>query len=206
MRKTTGVQPRLSRQDWIEYGLLAVLGLAVVGGLAAIAVQSGGPPVGPRSLALSPLSAPTPTATVTPGWWDRVTPGPLPMGGLPGIPTVALSAKAGAKVGEAVPFNAVNCPLANVRIEAITGSDRRGWWNIYGTAALPQLWYWKGEISADGKGWSMLYRSAAAVSGGLLIEFNTGTVPAGTYLVRLMAVDRTGNYPEPCTIQATISR
>lgn len=203
MRNSTGMQIRLSRLDWIEYGLLAVLGLAVIGGLAAIAFQSGGPPAGPQALALSPLASPAPTPTSIPGWWDRVTPGPLPIGGLPGIPTVALSARAGAKAGEAVPYSTVSCPLANVRIAAVSASDRRGWWNIYGTAGLSQLWYWKGEISADGKGWTMLYRSEAAVNGGLLIEFNTRTVPAGTYLVRLTAVDRTGNYPEPCTIQVT---
>ena len=38
---------------------------------------------------------------------------------------------------------------------------------------------------------------------GVLIEFNTGTVPRGTYQIRLMAIDRTGNYPEPRIIQVS---
>ena len=46
----------------------------------------------------------------------------------------------------------------------------------------------------------MFYRSNAAVQDGLLIEFNTRTVPRGEYQLRLTAVDRTGNYPEPCVI------
>ena len=87
-------------------------------------------------------------------------------------------------------------------ITAIT-TGKTGWWNITGTAEIPNLEYWKGEISADGQGWTMLYRSAQPVRAGLLIEFNTRTVPAGTYQVRLLAVDRTGNYPAPCVIQVT---
>ena len=39
---------------------------------------------------------------------------------------------------------------------------------------------------------------------GLLIEFNTRTVPKGAYQLRLLAVDRTGNYGEPCTVGITI--
>jgi hypothetical protein len=38
------------------------------------------------------------------------------------------------------------------------------------------------------------------VQDGLLIEFNTRTMPRGDYQLRLTAVDRIGNYPEPCVI------
>ncbi len=129
---------------------------------------------------------------------------PPPLGSLPTLPTVALSAAAGAGQGAPIAFRLLSCPRTDVKIVEIAGGARRGWWDIYGTAAIPGQSYWKGEISADGRGWQMLYRSEQPVQGGLLIEFNTRTVPAGTYQVRLTAVDRTGNYPEPCTIEVTI--
>jgi hypothetical protein len=72
---------------------------------------------------------------------------------------------------------------------------------VTGTAAIANLGYWKTELSADGSNWTLLYRSSAPVSNGLLMEFNTRTVPKGAYQLRLLAVDATGNYGPPCTVQ-----
>ena len=105
--------------------------------------------------------------------------------------------------GQAVPFQITACPTQGVAITAITAA-RPGWLNIRGSAEIPNLEYWKGEISADGNVWSMLYRSTSPVRDGVLIEFNTASVNRGTYQVRLTAVDRTGNYPEPCIIQVAV--
>ena len=60
------------------------------------------------------------------------------------------------------------------------------------------------ELSADGQGWTVLYRSEGPVAAGQLIEFNTRTVPRGSYQLRLMAVDKTGNYGPPCTVALTV--
>jgi formylglycine-generating enzyme required for sulfatase activity len=121
----------------------------------------------------------------------------------PALPTARAGPAPGSGAGQPIPFQTIACPTQGVAITAITAA-RPGWWNISGSAEIANLDYWKGEISADGQGWTVLYRSSSPVRNGVLIEFNTGTVPHGTYQVRLLAVDRTGNYPEPCIIQVSI--
>ena len=120
----------------------------------------------------------------------------------PAPPTAGPSASSAHQAGDRVPFEVVACPTQGVAITAITVA-RPGWWSVRGSAEIPDLEYWKGEVSADGNTWNMLYRSSTPVRDGVLIDFNTGTVPQGTYQVRLTAVDRTGNYPEPCIVQVT---
>ena len=66
------------------------------------------------------------------------------------------------------------------------------------------------ELSPDGegvalsqsKGWTVLYRSEAPTGGGHLMDFNTTTVPRGSYRMRLTVVKRDGNYEEPCIVAA----
>jgi hypothetical protein len=155
----------------------------------------------PVPVAADPVATVTPTVEPTPGWWATVPITATPaLTGLPGLPKVSLGGGAGVQAGEPVVFSVVTCPRGDVKITAVTTGGKPGWWNLVGTAAIANQEYWKGEISADGQGWTMLYRSNAAVQDGLLIEFNTRTVPRGGYQIRLTAVDRTGNYPEPCVI------
>jgi hypothetical protein len=180
--------------------------LALTGGIlalfAAIADREFRRPV---PVAANPIATVTPTAEPTPGWWAAVPITATPsLPGLPGLPKVSLSGGAGGlQAGEPVEFATLNCPRADVKISSVTTAGKPGWWNIVGTAAIPNQEYWKGELSPNGQGWAMLYRSNAAVHDGLLIEFNTRTVPAGAYQLRLTAVDRTGNYPEPCVISVS---
>lgn len=159
-----------------------------------------------RLLPWTPMSVATatPTLTPTPGWWKELsfnTPTPVP---LPTLPKISLSGYE--EVGEEVPFTVLSCPRDDVKITGIYVSKRRGWWDVHGTAAIPNLWYWKAEISPDGQHWNMLYSSGSPVAGGLLVEFNTKTVQPGVYLLRLTAVDRTGNFPEPCTVKVEVKR
>ena len=186
---------------WDLLALAFVVALAL-GLLAAVADRGFSRPV---DVAFSPLPTVTPTAAPTPGWWAAVPVIATPaLPGLPGLPQVSLSGGgAGQAAGAPVPFSVLSCPRGDVKITAVTTGGKAGWWNVAGTAANPNQEYWKGEISADGAGWTMLYRSNAAVRDGLLIEFNTRTVPAGAYQIRLLAVDRTGNYPEPCVIRVS---
>ena len=187
--------------QWDVLALVAVTG-AIVALLAAIAGRGFSQPFSAPTPALLPTVtlAPSPTG----GWWDavRLTPPALPA--LPGLPAPSLGSQGGgASGGEAVAFSVVACPQPAVKITKIV-TGKIPWWNVYGTAAIPNLEYWKGEISADGSHWTLLYRAAAPVADGLLIEFNTRTVPKGAYQLRLLAVDRTGNYGEPCTVGITI--
>jgi hypothetical protein len=204
------VQRRESLRGFLSAVLLAAVALVAIALMAAISVRSATAPWPSAATGLSPLPSPAATAAATAGWWTSFSMTPPAAGALPGLPTVALSARAGARAGTPVSFRIRSCPRADVKIEEILSAERRTWWNIYGTANIANLWYWKGEISAgpepfglDGQGWQMLYRSERPAQGDLLIEFNTRTVPPGTYRVRLTAVDRTGNYPEPCLIEVT---
>lgn len=198
MSADTGFAARMGGR-W-DIGVLVVVVAVAFGLLAGIAQREFNRPV---SLAASPLPTVTPTVTPVGGWWNDVTLTPAPLPNLPALPAVGLGgATGGVQAGQPVPFQVIACPTGSVVISAIT-TAKVGWWNITGTAEIPNLEYWKGEISADRKGWTMLYRSPQPVRAGLLIEFNTRTVPAGTYQIRLLAVDRTGNYPAPCTIQVS---
>ena len=200
MSADTGLAAQLRRR-W-DIGLLALVMALILVLLAAVADRGFDRPVG---FAAAPLPTVTPTFTPTPGWWASVPVTATPtLPGLPGLPHVSLSGgTASQSAGAPVPFSVLSCPRGDVKSMAATTGGKAGWWNITGTAAIPNQEYWKGEISADGQGWTPLYRSNAAVQGGTLIEFNTRTVPAGAYQIRLLAVDRTGNYPEPCVISVS---
>jgi len=177
---------------------LALSVLVAFGLLAALAGRSFG-----RPLPVSPLPAPTPAFTpVATGWWDKVKLAPPALPALPGLPKVSIGG-AGSQGGAPVPFRVLSCPQATVRITQIV-TGRPPWWLVSGSAAIPNLEYWKAELSADGQGWTMLYRSEAPVAEGQLIEFHTRTVPPGGYQLRLLAVDKTGNYGPPCTVALTV--
>lgn len=198
----------------IDVILLALVALAILVGLAAISARGfARPPAVVDGLAFAPLPTETATATPTPGWWATVPVTATPaLSGLPGLPKVSLGGSGGGlQGGQPVKFEVLSCPRADVKITGVTTAGKAGWWIIAGTAAIANQAYWKGELSPDsfgsaqdrGQGWMMLYRSNAAVQDGTLIEFNTRTVPRGAYQLRLTAVDRTGNYPEPCVIRVS---
>ncbi|MCO6451215.1 MAG: hypothetical protein J5I90_10560 [Caldilineales bacterium] len=148
---------------------------------------------------LPPVPTTTVTATATPGWWDDVTLATPTLPKLPGLPRPGFQGVAGQEPGQKVAFQVVSCPTAGVRI-ADMRTAQPGWWQISGTASIPNLWYWKAEISVDGSHWANLVRAETAVVDGVLVRLNLSTVPAGAKQMRLTAVDRTGNYPEPCLV------
>ncbi len=171
--------------------LLAVVGIAVV-------TASPAPPVVAN---LTPLPTSTPTVTPTPGWWaNRDFEATPTLKKLPGVPKPRFKGGIGGEEpGKPIKIKPVSCPTAGVKI---TGVETGGgaWWNVIGVAAIPSLWYWKVEASPDGKAWLHLYRQDAPARG-ILSRVNLTTMPAPPAFFRLTAVDRTGNYPEPCTIR-----
>ena len=187
---------------WDVLVLLAVTG-AIVALFAAIAGRGFARPMPAPTPALLPTVTPEPSPTG--GWWDGVSMTPAALPALPGVPAPGTGGLGvgGPSGGEDVPFSVASCPQPTVKITKIV-TGKAPWWNVYGSATIPNLEYWKAELSADGQGWALLYRSVAPVADGLLIEFNTRTVPKGAYQLRLLAVDRTGNYGEPCTVSITI--
>ncbi len=158
---------------------------------------------------LAPLATVAPRPSPTGGWWEEITMTPPPLPPLPRVPSAgSLGLSAGGSDpltgGQPVPFTVVSCPRGDVKISRIATSNKPNWWDISGTAAIPNQAYWKGELSVDGQGWLLLYKSNLAVQDGLLIQFNTRTVARGVYQLRLTAVDNTGNYPEPCTVRVEV--
>lgn len=182
---------------------LLALGLSVLiafGLLAALAGRSFGRPL---PLPAGPLPTPAPAITpVATGWWDKVRLAPPALPALPGLPKVSLGGT-GAQGGAPVPFRVLSCPQPTVRITGIV-TGRPPWWLVSGSATIPDLEYWKAELSPDGQGWTPLYRSQSPVTAGQLIEFHTRTVPPGGYQLRLLAVDKTGNYGPPCAVAITM--
>ena len=180
--------------------LVAILALVAVGVFGAFHGKVQNPKPAP---AVETLAFPTPTPSPTAGWWGTATPGPYHTHPLPTLPKVSVNGVEGKEGIERIPFTLASCPTDGVTLESIS-RPRPGWWNVYGTASIPNLWYWKVELSPDGKHWSELYHSAAPVVHALLVEFRTDTVSPGTYFMRLLAVDRTGNYPKPCVVQVEV--
>ena len=184
-----------------KYFLPILLFIIAVTLTVAMALRHAPMPARPVIAQTTPLPTVTPTATPTPGWWDDVDFATPTLPKLPGVKKPAFSGGAGGQApGQPVPFTVLSCPTAGVKITSIKTASGP-WWHIFGVADIPNLWYWKAEASIDGEHWAMLYRSERAASG-LLLRLNLTTLPAGPLLIRLTAVDRTGNYPGPCVVRA----
>ena len=148
----------------------------------------------------APLPTVIPTATAAPGWWRETDFSTPTLKKLPGVPRPQFKGGAGGvEPGTKVPFQVISCPTDSVKITDIRTASGP-WWHISGTTSIRNLWYWKAEISAGGQHWASLYRSEAPVVDGVLVRLNLTTIPAGAQQIRLMAVDGTGNYPEPCVV------
>ena len=104
------------------------------------------------------------------------------------------------------------CPNPNVRITA-PGLNQvvQGNVPIRGIAGGASFQYYKVEVGPGSnprdQEWNVvgqLHRNA--VAGGVLETFNSGAYAPGTYTLRLVVVDQTGNYPEPCRVTITVQR
>ena len=102
------------------------------------------------------------------------------------------------------------CPDPNARITSPGVNQAvRGNVGILGTASHANFDYYKVEVGpgTDPRDWEwnvvgQLHRSP--VTGGVLETFNSGAYPPGTYTLRLVVVDVTGNYPSPCRVTVNV--
>ncbi len=104
------------------------------------------------------------------------------------------------------------CPNPNVRITS-PGLNQvvQGNVPLRGIASGANFQYYKVEVGPGSnprdQEWTVvgqLHRNA--VAGGVLETFNGGAYAPGTYTLRLVVVDQTGNYPEPCRVTITVQR
>jgi hypothetical protein len=78
--------------------------------------------------------------------------------------------------------------------------------NISGTANIPNFQYYKLEWSSAGAPdqWHWFAGAETPVDHGVLGTFDPALVPPGAYNIRLVVVDITGNYPQPCNVQVIV--
>ncbi len=99
------------------------------------------------------------------------------------------------------------CPTAGVAITAPgVGQTLTGPTQIIGTANIPNFQFYKLEWSSAGAPdqWHWFAGGETPVDHGVLGAFDPALVPPGAYNIRLVVVDITGNYPEPCVVQVNI--
>jgi hypothetical protein len=156
-----------------------------------------GPLVAPTLTATPPPATITPTATAT-----RVRPT------RPVRPTATPEVVA----TEPPAVRPPSCPNPNVRLTS-PGVNQvvRGNVPIRGTANIANFQYYKVEVgpgaSPKDNEWTVVGQlHQAPVSGGLLETFNSNAYPPGTYTLRLVVVDNTGNYPAPCRVTVSVQR
>jgi hypothetical protein len=158
------------------------------------------------TMTTGPLVAPTLTPTLLP---PTLTPTSRPT---PVTPTPILKPTATRGVVPTSPpaVIAPACPNPNARItspgvnQVLTGNVA-----VRGTANIADFDYYKIELApganpGDGA-WQVvgdLHR--APVSAGVLMSLNAGSFSPGTYSLRLVVVDKTGNYPDPCRVTVSI--
>ena len=105
-----------------------------------------------------------------------------------------------------------DCPAwANITEPTVDAElDGSGFTFVRGTAAIDNFWYYKLEFSSDGEWpvqWSLIEDlHFEPVVNGFLDDWKTGALPEGVYQLRLVVVDKNGNYPEPCQVQVTVKR
>jgi hypothetical protein len=113
---------------------------------------------------------------------------------------------------------ALLAPLANVRValgqDAVSrisspqsGSTVRDVVVVTGTATHPSFSFYKVELSLEPGGtWFVIGDTHAnQVKDGALLQWDTRTVPDGSYSLRLLVVDATGNYIESVVRQVVVA-
>ncbi len=101
-----------------------------------------------------------------------------------------------------------NCPNPGVRITA-PGVNQviRGNFAVRGAANTANFQYYKIEVGQgpNPQHWTVVGQlHYAPVTGGVLETFNSNAYPPGVYTLRLVVVDQTGNYPDPCRVTVTV--
>jgi hypothetical protein len=183
---------------------IALLIMAAVFGSSTFLLPALDPPPTPTPTALPPTvtstpPAPTTTSTVAPSQ-EPATPTPSPTSN-PSPITVPTDTPVIALPACANPNARLTSPGVNQTV--------RGEVRVRGTANTPNFQYYKIEVGAgpNPKQWRMVGQlHHSPVTGGVLGTFGSGAYPTGTYTLRLVAVDRTGNYPDPCRVTVIVQR
>jgi hypothetical protein len=164
----------------------------------------------------TPPPEPTPTVTTGPLVKATLTPTPLPPTITPTprpSPTPLKRPTSLTPTPEVIATNTPearlpSCPNPNARITS-PGINQivKGNVAIHGTANGDSFQYYKIEIGVgqNPNAWTVVGElHYTPVARGQLETFNTGAYGPGTYTLRLVVVDQTGNYPEPCRVTVVV--
>ncbi|MCY3708973.1 MAG: hypothetical protein OXG26_08755 [Caldilineaceae bacterium] len=179
---------------------------------AMIAVESSSVLSSPDDPSASPdvsLSALIPTPTFTP---EPPTPTPLPTRIV--VPTPVpdnreedAQPEEPAPAPNQLPVSPALCPDGRaVILSPGNGAIVSGDVPIVGTAQHDQFSFYKLEFAPGGATQSFNYFDGAEspVVGGLLGNLNSSAMANGTYVIQVVVVDTTGNYPQPCSVTVTV--
>ncbi len=159
----------------------------------------------PTALPPTPTPEP-PTSTPEPA---TETPTPLPPTAIPPTNTPIPLPPTLTPTPEPPPVVAAVCPDPGRSAITSPGVNQTvaGVLEITGTATHEDFHYYKLEYApganADG-GFIYFDGANGPVVGGRLGGFNTASLPNGTYTIRVLVVDNTGNFPPPCAVTITI--
>jgi len=147
------------------------------------------------TILLQPTPTPTPGApTPTPTPRPTRTPRPTP------TPEVTLTPTP-------EPVVLPNCPNSGVRLTNPTvNAVLKGLVEFRGSANIDDFQFYKLELKGEATSgeWQTIFIDETPVPDGVLGVWDTSALPAGAYTFRLVVVDKTGNYPEPCEVNVTI--
>lgn len=183
----------------VALGLLVVMGLVyllstVVSDAVAPLVREAKQPSTPQVVVVGGLT-PSPTLPV-PEVTPTLTPTPRPRPTRRPEPTPAPAPTADRPAVEPP-----RCPDARAVITSPgLNSDVSGMAPVFGTAVHEDFKFYKLEygIGANPRDWSYFDGGERPVQGGQLGTLNAGALPPGTYSIRVVVVDSTGNFPTPC--------
>jgi len=151
------------------------------------------------------LSVPTLTATPLPATpTPTVTPSPPPVQVQAPEPAVVIQ-----PTDTPVPtVTQPVCPDARaVILSPGSGQTVSGMVSIQGTAVHEDFWYYKLEFApGDGSSGNFAWFDGGEnqVRAGYLGSFNSSAVANGTYTIRVVSVDSSGNFPPPCLVSINV--
>jgi hypothetical protein len=150
--------------------------------------------------AASPTSVPTSTPTSPSGSIPTVAPIATPLDRPPDTPTPNST-----PAEDEAPESAACVSAGTQIIYPGNGDHLSGVVEVRGTASLPDFSFYKFEIQwPNSEDWVTVQSFDVPVAGGILGYWDTRPLEPGTFKFRLVVVDNTSNYPEPCVITVVI--
>ncbi len=204
---------RQSRRAWLMAGLCVLLSIGVYG-VGAFVVPRLPPTHAEQTPAVALLFTPTPLPTTPPTPTATFLPTPT-FAPVPTVPPIATpldrppdtpTPQGGVEGQQATELAA--CTSAGTQIVSPHNGDHlSGVVEVRGTASLPEFSFYKFELQwPDSEEWVTIQTFDVPVAGGVLGYWDTTPLAAqpGAYKFRLVVVDATGNYPEPCVISVVV--